>query len=172
MDRFRAGGARTAHPEHEQFPSEYGVTLKFSVNDPGKLWRAAAQRLIEDGLDEADIEDTIGPVDDPAIGDCLLAIAMPRDTGGCRIEEFDVHAAGQPPVKHERQDQSRADLIPVTSNAERAKEYWCSIIQTSAICMTRSEPPSAAACRSCRSRYGRQPFFLAESLLSGRAGSA
>jgi hypothetical protein len=86
------------HVEYGQANSEFDVILKFSIKDSHPLWQAAAQRLRERGLDADDIDETLGPIEDPAIRDCLLTLVMPDPIDGCRLQEVDAYQGGMTPV--------------------------------------------------------------------------
>ncbi len=68
------------------------IILKLMISDPERLWRAAAQRLELSGLDQDDLEDTIGSVDDPQIEDCLVAVMLPFQIEGCDLVEFQIRS--------------------------------------------------------------------------------
>jgi hypothetical protein len=91
-------GHRTIEFEYGQAISEFDVILKFSITDTVPLWQAAAQRLRNLGLGADDIDDTLGPIDDPTIRDCLLTITMPDAVDGCLLEEFEASPGGVTPV--------------------------------------------------------------------------
>lgn len=96
MNAYQGSGAEETHSEHEKSLNDYEVILKFSVKDANLLWRAAAQRLQDSALELDEIEDTIGPVDDPVLQDCLMLLAMPEAIEGCVLAEADIYAGGRP----------------------------------------------------------------------------
>ena len=69
----------------------YEVVLKVTVMDIDALWHGAARRLREAGLSPQDIDDTVGPQEDPAVSDCLSVLALP-EIDGCRITDFQIRA--------------------------------------------------------------------------------
>ncbi len=83
-------------PETEESLSDYEIILKLTVRDVALLWRAAAQRLFSGGLEADDIDETIGPIDDPAIDDCLATLALPKSVDGCSLVDFNIHLRSWP----------------------------------------------------------------------------
>jgi len=69
----------------------YQVTLTLSVSDAGALWAAAANRgLTVPGATIEDLEDVIGPREDPSIEACIAMLAGPTAVAGCALENFEV----------------------------------------------------------------------------------
>lgn len=67
----------------------YDVTIRLAVHDPAILWRTAAAYLLTfDGVDEAVLEETIGPREDPCVENCLSAIFGPTHIPGMHTEIF------------------------------------------------------------------------------------
>lgn len=65
---------------------EFEFTLKLRVECPTSLWRAAAIHCAEDAAQSPDeIANLIGPVEDPSIEDCLMALALPGRLPGCTM---------------------------------------------------------------------------------------
>ncbi len=65
---------------------EFEFTLKLRVECPTSLWRAAAMHCAEEAAHSPDeITDLIGPVEDPSIEDCLIALALPGRLPGCTM---------------------------------------------------------------------------------------
>jgi hypothetical protein len=65
---------------------EYEFTLKLRVECPTSLWQAAAKHCANDSAHSPDdIADLIGPMDDPSIEDCLMALALPDQLPGCTM---------------------------------------------------------------------------------------
>lgn len=65
---------------------EFEFRLKLRVECPTTLWHAAARRCgssIDPSID--DIVDLIGPLEDPSIVDCLMALALPDRVAGCTM---------------------------------------------------------------------------------------
>lgn len=80
----------TGQDEHTT-TNEYRFSLTISVRDPHILWRAAAaQALAVTGLDQEDIEDVIGPMDDPQIADCLSILLTPATLSGCMLRDQEI----------------------------------------------------------------------------------
>jgi hypothetical protein len=70
---------------------DYRVELRVSVKDARSLWAAAAAKAMSVGLSSAaDIEDTLGPCEDPSIADCLAILVEPAPIPGCELEQFAV----------------------------------------------------------------------------------
>lgn len=70
---------------------EYNISLTLSVTDPEALWIATAERLLTlSDMSMEDVEETIGPREDPSIGDCLAALASPCALPGCRLVDIAV----------------------------------------------------------------------------------
>ena len=71
--------------------SAFTVTLTLTVEDASALWSAAADRaLAAPGMTIADVLDTIGPREDPAIADCISVLTAPAGLAGCALEAFEV----------------------------------------------------------------------------------
>jgi hypothetical protein len=112
MNAYQGRGVREVQPEQGTTHSEYEIILKLSVNDPGLLRQAVGQLLRDKGLGTEDIDDTIGPVDDPSIIDCLAALVMPDVVEGCRIEAFDIHSGARPAPIQKRSEIVAQDRPP------------------------------------------------------------
>jgi len=89
------GGSETSS-QQEKSLTEYEVILKLTVQDVASLWRAAAQQLYSGGLESDDVDETIGPIDDPVINDCLATLTLPKAVEGCDLVDFDVHLGSRP----------------------------------------------------------------------------
>lgn len=71
--------------------SHFDIRICVSVQDAATLWRmAAATAMTSGGLTEADVEDMLGPCEDPNIADCLGLILGPGMLAGCTFEDFAV----------------------------------------------------------------------------------
>jgi hypothetical protein len=69
----------------------YTVTLSLTVEDARALWAAAAERaLAAPGMTLADVLDTIGPREDPAIAECIAMLTAPAALPGCALDAYDV----------------------------------------------------------------------------------
>lgn len=67
----------------------YRLELSISVRDARSLWAAAAAKALAIGLmSMEDVEDTLGPVEDPSITDCLALLAEPAPMPGCSLAGF------------------------------------------------------------------------------------
>lgn len=70
---------------------EYRIELRVSVTDARSLWAAAAAKALAIGLmTMEDVQDTLGPREDPSIADCLSLLAEPAALPGCGLEDFTV----------------------------------------------------------------------------------
>jgi hypothetical protein len=71
--------------------SSFVVTLTLTVEDARALWSAAADRaLAAPGMTIADVLDTIGPREDPAILECISMLTAPAAIAGCALDAYDV----------------------------------------------------------------------------------
>ncbi|RJF85751.1 hypothetical protein [Sphingomonas cavernae] len=68
--------------------------MKLVVDDAGELWNLAAKRCLDWTSDE--IDETIGPREDPSIEDCLAMVALPAPIAGCRMIDVALRKAGRP----------------------------------------------------------------------------
>ena len=89
MDVCVGSKAPGAIAETRNSPGHYRVTLDISVEDVTALWAAAAEICLRDGgLTPDEVDETIGPREDPSIPDCLTMIALPARLAGSRIVDF------------------------------------------------------------------------------------
>ncbi|NIJ20825.1 hypothetical protein FHS95_002517 [Sphingomonas naasensis] len=72
--------------------SAFTATLTLTVDDAEALWNAAAEKALQAGMALSDVLDTIGPREDPAIGDCLAMLLVPAGVAGCALDDFAVDA--------------------------------------------------------------------------------
>jgi hypothetical protein len=71
----------------------YRLELSINVRDARSLWAAAAAKALAIGLmTMEDVEDTLGPVEDPSIADCLAMLGEPAPMPGCSFVGFSVTA--------------------------------------------------------------------------------
>ncbi len=71
--------------------ASYTVTLSLTVEDARALWAAAADRaLAAPGMTLADVLDTIGPREDPAIAECIAMLTAPAALPGCSLDSYEV----------------------------------------------------------------------------------
>lgn len=69
----------------------FDVRLRLEVNDPRLLWRIAAARALSGGgLVLEDVEDMIGPEEDPSRQDCLIMLLVPHGVEGCTMRSIHV----------------------------------------------------------------------------------
>jgi hypothetical protein len=75
----------------------FEVAITMQVRDAALLWRmAAAHALATTGLDQSDVEDVIGPMDDPSLPDCIAMLLAPRNIAGCSFSAFRVDRRVKP----------------------------------------------------------------------------
>lgn len=67
---------------------QFRVSLTLSVADADALWAAAADRGAAAGLNRDDIEEMIGPREDPALADCIAMLTAPTPVTGCQLGDF------------------------------------------------------------------------------------
>jgi hypothetical protein len=78
-------------PVSDRERREFNVKITLSVRDIGLLWRmAAAHALAISGLEQEDVEEVIGPLDDPSITECLAMLLVPGPMAGCALTDFSV----------------------------------------------------------------------------------
>ncbi|MDF0541145.1 hypothetical protein PX699_02220 [Sphingobium sp. H39-3-25] len=64
--------------------AKFHFTLQLEVNCPTTLWHAAAIRCLKQGNISVDeLIDLIGPLEDPSLSDCVMAMALPDTIPGC-----------------------------------------------------------------------------------------
>lgn len=74
---------------------EYWFSLKLRVDSPTQLWQAAALRCLSQAdLSQEEVEDLIGPIEDPSIADCLMVLALPERLPGCTRLDTALQPAG------------------------------------------------------------------------------
>ena len=111
-------GLQDVSPHSVQFPPGepefFDIRMSVSVRDAGLLWRmAAAHALAMTGLEQQDVEDVIGPMDDPSLGDCLAMLLAPRNLAGCSFRDFSVLRAVAPaPVAKPRRVRKTRPALP------------------------------------------------------------
>lgn len=70
---------------------EFHVKIALSVRDINLLWRmAAAHALTISGLEQEDVEEVIGPLEDPSVTECLAMLLVPTPMAGCALMDFSV----------------------------------------------------------------------------------
>jgi hypothetical protein len=77
-NKLRCQGAECAANEVKEFT----FTLKVRVECHHELREAAAERL--EGGDE-EFAELLGPIEDPSLKDCLMAMVLPRPIPGCTM---------------------------------------------------------------------------------------
>ncbi|MEO8723664.1 MAG: hypothetical protein ABI395_09115, partial [Sphingobium sp.] len=91
---FLPGGVGAGDPGG----TEFLVTIALSVRDVDLLWRMAATHALSiAGLEQEDVEDVIGVLEDPSIADCLAMLLVPKPVAGCVITSFSVASATRVP---------------------------------------------------------------------------
>lgn len=72
----------------------FQYTLDIVVQDAEQLWISAAARCSSfGGMDDEDIEDVIGPRQDPDIAACLSMLMAPSAVAGCQAIDFAIMPA-------------------------------------------------------------------------------
>lgn len=69
----------------------FQVSIDLMVHDPAQLWASAAARgssFVGMGVD--DIEDVIGPREDPDLFACLSMLMTPATISGCKALDFTI----------------------------------------------------------------------------------
>jgi hypothetical protein len=67
---------------------QFRVSLTLSVADADTLWLAALDSGLAAGLTHQDVEEMIGPREDPALADCIAMLTAPAPLAGCRLGDF------------------------------------------------------------------------------------
>jgi hypothetical protein len=62
--------------------------LTLSVTDANALWVAAVDSGVAAGLAHEDVEEIVGPREDPALADCIAMLTAPAPLAGCRLGDF------------------------------------------------------------------------------------
>lgn len=62
---------------------EFEFTLKLRVECHRDLRQSAVQKL--SGMNEEEISELLGPVEDPSLKDCLMALLLPKPMSGCTM---------------------------------------------------------------------------------------
>ncbi|MEE4452340.1 hypothetical protein [Novosphingobium resinovorum] len=76
---------------------EYWFSLRLRVDSAAQLWQAAALRcLSQSDLSQDEVEDLIGPIEDPSIADCLMMLALPERLPGCTRLDTALHPVDHP----------------------------------------------------------------------------
>lgn len=74
--------------------NEFEFTLKLRLDSPSLLWKAAANRCLEQSdFTIEEIEDMIGPMADPSIEDCLMLLVLPAKIPGCVRLSAETHTS-------------------------------------------------------------------------------
>ena len=68
--------------------AQFRVSLTLSVGDADALWVAAADKGVAAGLAHEDVEELIGPREDPGLADCIAMLTAPAPLVGCRLGDF------------------------------------------------------------------------------------
>lgn len=77
-------GQGNGHARPSGTHQEYSFSLRLRVDSSQQLWQAAASRCrSQSDLSQDDIEEMIGPIEDPSIADCLMIMALPERLPGC-----------------------------------------------------------------------------------------
>ncbi len=76
---------------------EFKFSLRLRVEHPALLWQAAARLCLADpSLSGDDIEELIGPREDPSISDCLMVLTLSQTLPGCARVDASLEELGAP----------------------------------------------------------------------------
>jgi hypothetical protein len=88
-----AGDAGPTVVSHEEF----WFSLKLRVDSASQLWQAAALRCMSQSeMSYEEVDELIGPIDDPSIADCLMVLALPDRIPGCTRLDVALQASESP----------------------------------------------------------------------------
>lgn len=106
MGNFSGWGLGSGTAPASGAQQEYWFSLKLRVDSASQLWQAAALRCLSQAdLSQDEVEDLIGPADDPSIADCLMLLALPERLPGCARLDTALH-----PVEATPPSASGADI--------------------------------------------------------------
>lgn len=75
----------------------FRVSFDIVISDPQALWHAAASMAFQQaGMTIEDIEDVLGPAEDPSIADCVAMLTAPDAIPGCAPLSFAVEPIANP----------------------------------------------------------------------------
>lgn len=85
------------HAETGQAGERLRVSFDVVVTDPQVLWQAAARiALRQPGITITEVEDVLGPAEDPMLSECLAMLTAPDALPGCMPLGFTVAAIANP----------------------------------------------------------------------------
>jgi len=85
------------HAETGQAGERLRVSFDVVVTDAEALWHAAARiALRQPGTTIAEVEDVLGPAEDPMLSECLAMLTAPDALPGCMPLGFTVAAIANP----------------------------------------------------------------------------
>ncbi len=121
----------------------FRISLTLAVSDVQALWTAAAAKMLcASGMTLDDVLDVIGPREDPAISECVAAIANPAVMPGCVLDDFWIDGLrghspqmeASAPVPEQRPASGEAPLRrPAAAHRSRARLRLCAITPASTI---------------------------------------
>lgn len=88
--RFDAGKSEGERAQEALPGTQVEVRFHIHIRDVIALWQAAAERLARAGLDMDDIDETIGPVEDPLVDACLATLAIMSGMEGCELTDVGI----------------------------------------------------------------------------------
>lgn len=91
---------------------EVEIFLRVEINDAIALWQAAARRLAHCGLDMDDIDETIGPVEDPLVEACVATLALQDGLEGCELRDIQLAQRRAFPSAADQQQVAYALALP------------------------------------------------------------
>ena len=79
----------------DQGAQMFDIRMRVSVVDAQLLWQMAARALASaGGFSDEEIEDTLGPREDPLLSECLTLLMGPRQGSGCQFQNFRIAETG------------------------------------------------------------------------------
>ncbi len=91
---------------------EIEIFLRVEIHDAIALWQAAARRLAHCGLDMDDIDETIGPIEDPLIEACVATLALREGLEGCELRDIRLEQRHAFPSAADQQQVAYALALP------------------------------------------------------------
>jgi hypothetical protein len=110
--------------ETGQTGTRFRVSFDLVVTDPQALWHAAAQVAFrQPGITIAEVEDVLGPAEDPMLAECLAMLTTPDAVPGCMPLDFAVIPVASPQLAQLRERTMRSlavrDFIAASGTATK-----------------------------------------------------
>ncbi|WP_267389576.1 hypothetical protein [Sphingomonas sp. GC_Shp_3] len=94
--------------EAGQTGERFRVSFDLVVTDAEALWHAAARIAFrQPGITIAEVEDVLGPTEDPMLAECLAMLTAPDAVPGCTPLGFAVTAVASPHLAQVREHTMR-----------------------------------------------------------------